>query len=126
MVIMLALYALIIPIIFYLYLGIGLFYVNNYEHMQDDEVEVLIKEDENEVNSCIVMIYYGISEVSKAENVQVVDNKINKNHRVNKNKKSVIAMFLIIVGRVFNLVYFALIFALINSLFQKKRYNVDK
>ncbi|MBV5191683.1 hypothetical protein BU646_06550 [Staphylococcus chromogenes] len=123
-------YATAIPILFYIYLGFGLFYMNYQEELdQEDryEITIHIKENEDSFNTAVALIYYGVSEVTSTDNIPVtIEETKNKPPNLKVREKSIMTMSLILIGHLYNIIYFSTIFALFTSLLQKKRYNSGK
>lgn len=123
-------YATAIPILFYIYLGFGLFYMNYQEELEHEdsyEITIHIKENEDSLNTVIALIYYGVSEVSSTDNIPVtIEETKNKPTNLKVREKSIMTMSLILIGHLYNIIYFSTIFALFTSLLQKKRYNSGK
>lgn len=102
-------------------------YQEELEHEDSYEITIHIKENEDSLNTAIALIYYGVSEVTSTDNIPVtIDETKNKPTNLKVREKSIMTMSLILIGHLYNIIYFSTIFALFTSLLQKKRYNSGK
>lgn len=121
-ILLIVIYSLWIPFVFYLHLGGGLL-IYEYPNLKNMKFDLTNDFHANILGgweSMFAIIYYGISEVAQLNAFKVIP--MNEN----VSGANIKVVYLKLLGLVFNIFYFSSIFTLITSLLQKKRYNVDK